>query len=67
MLGVSEDWFKNGEKIITLNDFPATSSDFGVTLLDMKLSHVKRFFEEKAWLLVKKEVTSNKYCYFTCC
>ena len=55
MLGVSEDWFKNGKKIIPLNDFPATSIDLGVTLLDMKLSHVKRFFEEKAWLLVKKE------------
>ena len=47
MLGVNEDWFKSEKKIITLNDFPATSSDLDVTLLDMKLSHVKRFFEEK--------------------
>ena len=55
MLGVSEEWFKSGEKIITINDFPATSSDLDVTLLDMKLSHVKQFLEEKAWLLVKKK------------
>ena len=54
MLGVNEDWFKSGKKIITFNDFPATSSELDVTLLDMKLSKVKRFFEEKAWLLVKK-------------
>ena len=54
MMGVSEDWFKSGKKIITLNDFPATSSDLDVMLLDTKLSHVKQFFEEKAWLLVKK-------------
>ena len=54
MLGVSEDWCKSGKKIITLNDFPATSSDLDVTLLDMKLSQVKQFFEEKARLLVKK-------------
>ena len=54
MLGVSEDWFKSEEKIITPNDFPATSSDLNVTLLDMKLSHVKQFFEERARFLVKK-------------
>ena len=54
MLGVSEDWFKSGKKIITLKNSPATSSDLDVTLLDMKLSHVKRFSEEKAWSLVKK-------------
>ena len=54
MLGVSVNWFKSGEKIITFNDFPATSSDLDVTLLYMKLSRVKLFFEEKAWLLVKK-------------
>ena len=59
MLGVNEDWFKSGKKIITLNDFPATSSELDVTLLDMKLSKVKLFFEEKAWLLVKKR--SNFY------
>ena len=41
--------------LITLNDFPATSSELDVTLLDMKLSEVKRFFEEKAWLLMKKK------------
>ena len=55
MSGGSEDSFKSGEKIITLNDFPATSSDLDVTLVDMKLSPAKRFFEEKAWLLIKKE------------
>ena len=55
MSGVSEDCSKNGEKSITLNDFPATSSGLDVTLLDMKLSAVKQFFEEKAWLLIKKE------------
>ena len=66
MLGVNEDWFKSGEKF-TLNDFSATSSELDVTLLDMKLSQVKRFFEEKAWLLVKKGVSSNKCCYFICC
>ena len=54
MSGVNEDSFKSGTKITTLNDFPVTSSDLDVRLLDMKLSHVKRFFEEKAWLLVKK-------------
>ena len=54
MLGVNEDWFKSGEKFITLNDFPATSSELDVTLLDMKLSKVKRFFEEKAWILMRK-------------
>ena len=54
MLGVNEDWVKRRKKIITLNDFPATSSELDVTLLDMKLSHVKRFIEKKAWLLVKK-------------
>ena len=39
----------------SFNDFPATTSDLNVTLLDMKLSPVKRFFEEKPWLLIKKE------------
>ena len=39
----------------SFNDFPATTSDLNVTLIDMKLSPVKRFFEEKAWLLIKKE------------
>lgn len=38
MLGLSEDWFKSGKQFITLNDFPATSSDLDLTLLDMKLS-----------------------------
>ena len=55
MSGVSEDCFKSGEKIITLNDFPATTSDLDVTLLEMKLSSFKQFFEGKAWLLIKKE------------
>ena len=64
MSGVSEDSFKSEEKIITLNDFPATSSNLDVTLVDMKLSPVKRFFEEKAWLLTKKGVSYNKCCYF---
>ena len=54
MLGVNGDWFKSGEKMITLNHFPGTRSELDVTLLDMKLSHVKPFFEEKAWLLMKK-------------
>ena len=54
MLGVNEDWFNSWEKFITLNDFPATSSELDVTLLDMKLSKVKRFFEEKAWILMRK-------------
>ena len=47
MLDVSEDWFKSRKNMITLNDFPATSNDMNVTLLGMKLAHVKRFFEEK--------------------
>ena len=34
MLGVSEVWFKSGKKIITLSDFPATSSELDVTLLE---------------------------------
>ena len=54
MLGVNEDWFKSWEKFITPNDFPVTSSELDVTLLDMKLSKVKRFFEEKAWILMRK-------------
>ena len=66
MLGVNEDWLKNEKKIITLNDFPATISELDVTLLARKLSHVKWFFEEKAWLLVNKGVSSNKCCYFIC-
>lgn len=44
---------KVGKKIITSKDFSATSSDLDVTPHDMKLSSVKRFLEEKAWLLVK--------------
>ena len=48
MLGVNGDWFKSGKKMITLNHFPGTRSELDVTLLDMKLSHVKPFFEEKA-------------------